>query len=223
MSHADVFAAARSMARHGSAESLDALLTEYPDFLRVDPRHPPPPSLCPDLVLADAVALHARCHETVAALLRHGGNPNAHTPNGQPVLQVALLKHEGDDLALVELLLDGGADPNWDTRGGMRLTALITAIQKSRYEIVRRLLMAGADPNTPCFDAAPLAHALMAARPTLVPLLRKHGASPEYAALIDPKFDLAAIEQACHRPQESAAPRRETVHDRIARGRGMRP
>lgn len=205
LTHADVFASACSLVRHGHAEGLHALLVAHPDFLCVDPRCPPPPALHPDLVLADAVNSPNACHTTVAVLLRHGADPNGRNRLGHPIFDDALKKHGGDDLKLVEMLLAAGADPNWNSGDGTARTPLVTAITASRHEIVRRLLDAGADPNALSGGLPPLWYANLASRPAVVALLVAVGASPEYAAMLIPDLDLADIDRACRKPAAARA------------------
>jgi hypothetical protein len=101
--------------------------------------------------------------------------------SSRPALYVACTR---GDPAMVKLLLTHGADPNgvFRRRGIVDFetrTCLIAALP--HFDIVWRLLQAGADPNMPSTwgedrttETSPLAHAQ--GNPTVAHLLRSHGA-----------------------------------------------
>jgi cytohesin len=102
-----------------------------------------------------------------------------HGPTGQTALGYAV-RAEKPDPELVALLLDAGAFP--DARDESGATPLIRAAWVAKVDVVRQLLAAGADPNSPARDGDGRT-ALMAATEmnddaTIYRLLRAAGARP---------------------------------------------
>jgi len=82
----------------------------------------------------------------VRALLELGADPNPVDHRGFPPLIAAVGQTTREDqLAVVELLLSFGADPN--QRGMNDYTALQVAVIERRPSIVKALLLHGADPS----------------------------------------------------------------------------
>jgi ankyrin repeat protein len=83
-----------------------------------------------------------------------------------------------DDLDMVRLLLERGADPNLPEEGAPRGQALWTAVYHNRREMARVLVEHGADPNAMVESSGtPMMHALK--DPELYALLRAHGGIDE--------------------------------------------
>jgi len=83
-----------------------------------------------------------------------------------------------DDLEMVRLLLQRGADPNLPEEGAPRGHALWTAVYHKRREMARALVEHGADPNAMVESSGtPMMHALK--DPELYALLRAHGGIDE--------------------------------------------
>ena len=79
----------------------------------------------------------------LAALLRHGGDPNAFNVYGSvQIINEAIMHHR---MANVRLLVEEGADINARAPSSMR-TPLHTAVTVNLYEIAYYLLEQGADP-----------------------------------------------------------------------------
>ncbi len=79
-----------------------------------------------------------------------------------------------DDLEVVRLLLQHGADPNLPEEGAPRGLALWTAVYHGRREMARVLVEHGADPNAVVESSGtPIGHARK--DPELLALLRAHG------------------------------------------------
>ena len=79
-----------------------------------------------------------------------------------------------DDLEMVRLLLQHGADPNLPEEGAPRGHALWTAVYHRRREMARVLVEHGADPNAMVESSGtPIGHARK--DPELLALLRAHG------------------------------------------------
>lgn len=131
-------------------------------------------------------------------------------PSKRTPLMLACLR---DDLEIVQLLLDAGADPNQHTRRGEY--PLTNGVVLGYAELVKALLGAGADPNVeyrprsiplvtggvvpsrfcPLADAGAGGHVeiveLLLASGANVDLISKSGDSPLFAALTTRHFDLA--------------------------------
>jgi ankyrin repeat protein len=85
---------------------------------------------------------------------------------------------ERDDLEMVRLLLQHGADPNLPEEGAPRGQALWTAVYHRRREMARVLVEHGADPNAMVESSGtPIGHARK--DPDLLALLRAHGGRDE--------------------------------------------
>jgi uncharacterized protein len=85
---------------------------------------------------------------------------------------------EKDDLEMVRLLLQHGADPNLPEEGAPRGHALWTAVYHRRREMARVLVEHGADPNAMVESSGtPIGHARK--DPELLALLRAHGGRVE--------------------------------------------
>jgi len=83
-----------------------------------------------------------------------------------------------DDLEMVRLLLQHGADPNLPEEGAPRGGALWTAVYHRRREMARVLVEHGADPNAMVESSGtPIGHARK--DPELLALLRVHGGRDE--------------------------------------------
>ena len=81
---------------------------------------------------------------------------------------------ERNDLEMVKLLLENGADPNLPEEGAPRGHALWTAVYHRRRELARLLVEHGADPNAMVESSGtPMTHALK--DPDLYELLVSHG------------------------------------------------
>ena len=76
------------------------------------------------------------------ALLADGADPNAMSPDGEPILFYVLWFGDTD---ILEAFLKAGADPNRKARDGSN--PLHSAIWRNKAEAVKLLLQYGADPN----------------------------------------------------------------------------
>ena len=115
-------------------------------------------------------------------LLDHGAEVNRRSEYGRPPLFVAA---EGGHNAMVELLLNAGADTNArrgeykNYAGPKPLTALDCAVSRNFPAVVETLLAHKADPNIPGADGVtPLQRATQQSNQRIVELLLKHGATP---------------------------------------------
>lgn len=136
--------------------------------------------------MASALSIAVRRgHSRVAEILLAAGvDPNATTPQGEPVLLVATEMHRAD---MVGLLLSAGADPDC-RRATDQLYPLLTALQGGNQGIVGMLLAFNANPNgpnrsvtepgrpAPRFDS-PLITAIERKDHSSVKVLLLHGAS----------------------------------------------
>jgi hypothetical protein len=185
---------AMSVAHAGFAGVLAAVLERYARLLRK----------YPERFDFDALVVYAvsgvGAASTIPVLLAHGARADAIDPkHGLPVLVDAIEIRVQGALALTKALLQGGADPNGPPPG----SHLVRALTKGSDDIVRLVLEHGADPNRVVEGRHPLQWAFHLNRRALVPLLIAHGASPEYAALVDPTFNPAALEHVPIKPPAS--------------------
>ena len=137
--------------------------------------------------VADALIAHGAQYTIVVALLRGdrqfaidglARDPSLanfeDTCHRRPISIAA----EKDDLEMVRLLLQHGADPNLPEEGAPRGHALWTAVYHRRREMARVLVEHGADPNAMVESSGtPIGHARK--DPELVALLRAHGGRVE--------------------------------------------
>lgn len=123
----------RRMLTNAGQDGLRRLTGDYTDFIDEDQGGYTP------LLLA------ARVGDTTSAklLVASGANVNEATPLGATPLVVAAF---GGQSATAEALLDLGADPN---AAGAGYSALHVAVLRSDLALVKKLLAAGANPNTP--------------------------------------------------------------------------
>jgi len=137
--------------------------------------------------VADALIAHGAQYTIVVALLRGdrqfaidglARDPSLanfeDTCHRRPISIAA----EKDDLEMVRLLLQHGADPNLPEEGAPRGHALWTAVYHRRREMARVLVEHGADPNAMVESSGtPIGHARK--DPELLALLRAHGGRVE--------------------------------------------
>jgi ankyrin repeat protein len=127
------------------------------------------------LALDDALDTAIRFRDTLyaKALLEVGANPNTKDANKASVLGHAISSKHIDS---VDLLLLHGADPNLRTGLG---TPLTLTIYEQEWDMMRRLLDAGADVNATGTIRATALHVVVkhARDPKLVTLLLQHGAN----------------------------------------------
>ncbi|HUQ83940.1 MAG TPA: ankyrin repeat domain-containing protein [Gemmatimonadaceae bacterium] len=104
-----------------------------------------------------------------------------------------------NDVEMVKLLLDHGADPNASEHSAPRGHALWTAVYHQRRELARMLVAYGADPNAMVESSGtPMMHARK--DPELFQLLREHGGDEQAGddrrlqGLMD-ESDLAGVER----------------------------
>lgn len=147
------------------AAAVQRLITEgadvnYEDFLGATPMHWVFSQGNPNL-------------ESAEVLYQNGGNVNGQNYQGNTPLEHAV--RHGKSVAGVEWLLAKGADPNVRTKQNL----LLYALAKGKTAVLRMLLEAGADPNTPR-HFPPLFHAMGLGRLVdgTVDLLLAYGANP---------------------------------------------
>jgi ankyrin repeat protein len=92
-----------------------------------------------------ALAIYGSPLATVRALLDHGASPNYEALDGFPAIYAALSTSRGDRYALIELLLDRGADVN--APGINDYTPLHYAVALRDAKGIEILLARGADPS----------------------------------------------------------------------------
>lgn len=123
--------------------------------------------------------------EAVRALLLEGADPNAPDYRGYPPLAAWAVQR---DPALMDLLLEAGADPNAMSRGNRILGDAIRQYPFQRtpedkavlFACVKRLLAAGADPNQYPHNVeySPLWIAIQWQWVAIIPVLLEAGADP---------------------------------------------
>ncbi len=122
----------------------------------------------------EAEALRSGVLGVAGYLFTRGGDPNVEVEPGMPALCWAVKKR---DAGALDLLLKHGATIERTSREG---SALAIAVSHGDYELVRRMLSLGGDPNEMAPDGAPLV--LAAARDgnrEIARFLVQKGADPE--------------------------------------------
>lgn len=124
--------------------------------------------------------------EAVRALLAQGADPNATDHRGYPPLSSSKV---WSSPALMDLLLEHGADPDVMSRGNHLLGELVRSYpfhrtpeeRQALKTAVERILKAGADPNlrAGAIDASPLWLAIKWEWADLIPALLQAGADPK--------------------------------------------
>ena len=111
--------------------------------------------------------------ETIQRLIHHGANPDNGGAIGEFPLLRAIDRDDGQQEAVVRVLLDGGASTNGFLAGAIQG-------KKATMGTISALLEHGADPNDYTNDgmASALQHAAGQGRGELVDLLMDHGADP---------------------------------------------
>lgn len=130
------------------------------------------------------IAVKANKAENLKVLLAAKLNPDISDGDGYSALHYAVLKHDNESAKnLVQILLNGGANPNLKANNGC--TPLITAVREGCFESAQILLKAGVSPNQVDNGVkAPLLLAVFhhridgAQQLKFTKLLLKHGAKP---------------------------------------------
>jgi ankyrin repeat protein len=126
------------------------------------------------------LAIYRSPLETVRALLEMGANPNYEALDGFPSVYAALSTDRVDRHALIELLLDRGADMH--ARGVNDYTPLHYAVARRDARAIDILVARGADPSlTTGIDdyATPLEEAELQGNAEGAAMLRRALASPK--------------------------------------------
>jgi ankyrin repeat protein len=128
-----IYAGLHDAAARGDAEEVEKLIAEgekpnLQDAASRTPLH---------------VAAFLRRHAAARALIRLGANPNARDAERYDILTIAAVN---DDLDMLTIALDGGADPRAVT-SPYDGTALIAAAHRGHVAIVRALIAAKAPLN----------------------------------------------------------------------------
>jgi ankyrin repeat protein len=90
-------------------------------------------------------AIDSHSVSELADWLKRGGDPNSRSPEGRPLLSLAIWAVEdGGPLELVKLLVNSGASVDVLDHGA---TPILVATISRRPDVVRLLLDAGADPT----------------------------------------------------------------------------
>ena len=165
--------------------SVDATMSDgyRPIHAALMPRGRVRPAAEASAAVADALLAHGARYTVVVAMLRgdrafvrdaiardRSLASAEDTCHRRPISIAA----DRDDLEMVRLLLDAGADPNLPEEGAPRGHALWTAVYHRRREMARVLVERGADPNAMVESSGtPIMHARK--DPELLALLRAHG------------------------------------------------
>ena len=140
--------------------------------------------------------------ETLAKkLIAHGADAKVKDPYERPLVVLAAWNR---DFEMVKLLIENGADFDSSTQFGLTAlyaslkqgdaettnvllskkadmkSAMISAINRNQYSIVKFLLDNGADPNAPAGDEYPLGCAKKAGFSEIAELLKSRGAGSDY-------------------------------------------
>ncbi len=199
--------ALEAAARSGSEEAVALLLEAGADPSRGQPLVP---------------AVQAGSRPLVERLIEAGVDPSVASPaaNGQDgptPLGLAVLRRASE---LVDVLLDAGADPDGQTRlipdFPVSETPLMVAARINDETVVKRLLVAGADPNRRVRGRGPLSVAVdYHHNPEVIDLLRNAGA--EVDSRSQPYLDAATLVERSQRPEFRA------LAERIAEATGVGP
>jgi ankyrin repeat protein len=143
---------------------------------------------------------------TVKLLVSHGANVNYARKNISTPLTEAASRRDKRRLAIVNFLLDAGADPKavFYSQDGVAVSnVLMSASYSAAPEIIEALIKAGAPVNQTLFFGTAIICAVEEGRDDIVEVLLRHGADPRIAAPNDPKLlEMAgknAIELAAHK------------------------
>jgi len=135
------------------------------------------------LAVADALIAHGAQYTIVVALLRGdrqfaidalARDPSLASFEDTCYRRPISIAADRDDLEMVRLLLECGADPNLPEEGAPRGHALWTAVYHRRREMARLLVEHGADPNA-MVESSGTPIGVARKDPELLALLRAHG------------------------------------------------
>jgi len=135
------------------------------------------------LAVADALIAHGAQYTIVVALLRGdrqfaidalARDPSLASSEDTCHRRPISIAADRDDLEMVRLLLERGADPNLPEEGAPRGHALWTAVYHRRREMARLLVEHGADPNA-MVESSGTPIGVARKDPELLALLRAHG------------------------------------------------
>ncbi len=129
-----------------------------------------------------AHAVHARCLMKVRTLINVGADINIYLGNGESLIRQTVSWRE-DDLALLKILLDGGANPDMQDQNKYGDTPLIQAATIGNFSAVNALLSAGADPNIANKKGNTPLHRIVSAHSSYDPLSIIHALSEAGADL----------------------------------------
>jgi ankyrin repeat protein len=189
---------------------VDAMMSDgyKPIHCALLPRGHVRPAREASAAIADTLIAHGAAYTIVVALLRGDRDFARQALRRDPALanfedschrRPISIAADRDDLEMVRVLLDAGADPNLPEEGAPRGGALWTAVYHRRREMARVLVEHGADPNAMVESSGtPMLHARK--DPELHALLLAHGGRDQptereqLERLID-DGDLAAVER----------------------------